>query len=434
MASGRDPSTVAEGQPLLSASDINGDKEDSFHLSGDSSNLWLNSNKVFPNSSCRYSSLSLSPENPVDSTAVTTAPPVPLPVAGPPTGLKRVLLEREVDEEVVSMSPSMSSRGSEAESSCMQCFRRFPRQIRSAQRHRRCPHTFRICLVFFMFILLGIAERGCFVVLFYLLNSQFYLEPGETITIHFTVRFFIYVMYPVTGFMADAVFGHYKVIRGCLCIAWLGSAFMAIGFAIYEFSQCSPTEHCWVFSTRMLTGIGYTIFGIGLTGIRVNLIPFGADQMPDASGGELSSYFHWYYFCITLGHLIAVIILPPLFKFSSFAYVFLTIATAITVLLGTFLIFQYQWLILPKRGNSLRLVYDVVKFSFFSRRPMKKSAFDVGMPKPSWMDKAMIKYGGTYTLEQVEGVKTFFRILTIVASCIGYYAVFSQVCCSIWGG
>jgi hypothetical protein len=69
----------------------------------------------------------------------------------------------------------------------------------------------------------------------------------------------------------------------------------------------------------------------------------------------------------------------------------------------------------------------VLKFSFLSKRPMRRSAFDVGMPRPSWMDKAMAKYGGKYTLEQVEGVKTFFRILLIVMTCIGYYAVFSQV-------
>lgn len=402
-----------------------GDKEDSFHLSGsDSSNMWLNFNRVFPTTAppAGTAVYPCPPEYPVDSETVRIAP---APLASPPRGLKRVVEEEEEEGEgggeVLSASPSTSSRDN-TESGCMQCFRRFPRQIKSAQRHRKCPHTFRICLVFFMFILLGIAERGCFVVLFYLLNTQLYLEPGETITLYFTVKFFIYVMYPVTGFLADAVYGHHKVIRACLCIAWLGSAFMAIGFAIYGSTQCPLTEYqCGTLPTKIFIGIGYTIFGIGLTGIRVNLIPFGADQLPDASGGELSSYFHWYYFCITLGHLIAVVILPQLFKFSSFAYVFLAIATTITVFLGTFLVFQYQWRILPRKGNSLRLVYDVVKFSLFSRRPIKKSAFDVGMPKPSWMDKAMIKYGGTYTLEQVEAVKTFF-------SCIGYYAVFSQVC------
>lgn len=281
-----------------------------------------------------------------------------------------------------------------------------------------------------MFILLGIAERGSFVILFYLLNSHFYLKPGETITLYFAVRFFIYVMYPVTGFLADAVYGHHKVIRGGLCIAWLGSAFLAIGFATYDsmdHNHCLPTGHCWPVPTRIIVGVGYAIFGAGLTGIRVNLIPFGADQLPDASGGELSSYFHWYYFCITLGHFAAVLFLPVLFKYGSFAYFFLAISIAITLFLSTFLLFHRQWLILPRKGNSITLVYNVVRSSLFSQRPMKKSAFDVGMPKPSWMDKAMIKYGGTYTLEQVEAVKTFFRILLIVLTCIGYYAVFSQV-------
>lgn len=422
-----------ERQPLISAS-ANDDKEDSFHLSGsgsgDNSNLWLSFNRATDGSS-RYSSLSISSNHPSSLTRAQPASPPPLS-----TGLKRVLEEdREEEEEEgggVTL-PSLNTNTSEGvigSVDCMQCLKRYSKQLRSAQRHRKCPHTFRICLVFFMFILLGIAERGCFVLLFYLLNTHFYLKPGDTITLYFTVKFFIYVLYPVTGFLADTRYGHHKVIRGCLCVLWFGSAFMTISFAIYDsldHDRCFSKEHCWPVPTKVIAGVGYAIFGTGLTGIRVNLIPFGADQLPDASGGELSSYFHWYYFCITLGHFIAVMIFPLLFNFGSFAYVFLAITTAITVLLSTFLLFHSEWLILPKQGNSLRLVYDVVRSSLFSRRPMKTSAFDVGMPKPSWMDKAKIKYGGIHTLEQVEAVKTFFRILIIVMTCIGYYTVFSQV-------
>ena len=51
----------------------------------------------------------------------------------------------------------------------------------------------------------------------------------------------------------------------------------------------------------------------------------------------------------------------------------------------------------------------------------------MGMPKPSRLDRAMIKYGGQHTLEEVEDVKTFFRILMIVMSCVGYYTVYSLV-------
>lgn len=442
----RDSNAVDSGQPLLSAlEDSEDEMEDSFHLSGgddssrrgtcsssSSNNLWGNYNNRY--SSSRYNSWSLSPEFPAtNSVRLQPAPTPPLR-----TGLRRVPEEdeeggeRRRGKEGTQSLPIDTKAADPDSNSCLQCIKLVPRQFKSAQKHRKCPHTFQICLVFFMFVLLGFAERGSFVVVFYLLNSYFYLQPGETIALYFAMKFCVYIMYPVTGFLADAVYGHYKVIRGFLCILWVGSAFMAISFATYDSlgkNWCPLTNHwhCWPMLTRVLAGVGYAIFGAGLTGIRVNLIPFGADQLPDVSGGELSSYFHWYYFCITLGHLAAMLFLPIIFRHYSFVFVFLAITTAISIFLATFVFFHRQWLIIPRKGNSITFVYSVVKSSLFSQRPMKKSAFDVGMPKPSWLDKAMIKYGGTYTLEQVEGVKTFFRIFLIVMTCIGYYTVFSQV-------
>ena len=315
---------------------------------------------------------------------------------------------------------------------CVECLKNFPMGYKAAYKHRKCPNSFRIFLIFFMFVLLGIVERGCFVVLFYMVINHSRFTPGESIVLDLTIKFFIYILYPVTGFLADTFYGHHRVIRVSLCIAWLGSAFMSLSLASYKQindASCAPTAHCWSVPVLVTVGIGYMIYGIGLTGIRVNLIPFGADQLPDASGGELSSYFHWYYFSITLGHLIAVIFLPLLLKYTSIAFVFLAVTTVITIFLSIFVLFQYQWFILPKKGNPLKLVYNVVKDAFHSRgEPVKKTAFDIGKPKPSLIDRAMIKYGGVYRFEEVDAVKTFFRLLVIAMSCIGYYVVFTQVC------
>lgn len=312
--------------------------------------------------------------------------------------------------------------------SCTEFLMSCPRKLRGGQRHRRCPHTFSICLIFFMFFLLGIVERGGFAVLFYILNFHSPFKSGEALTIYFAIKFLIYTMYPVTGFLADMYFGRYKVIRVGLCVAWVGSAFITLSIAITKAeSLCDPHEHCHsVIATLVI--IGYLIMGAGLTGIRVNLIPFGADQLPDVSGGELSSYFYWYYFCITLGNLIGEGVFFFISKNSSLVYIFLTITITISIFLSTFIAFRHHWLIFPKSGNPLRLVLDVVKSSLErAKKPLQPSAFDVGMPKPTLLDRARIKYGGSFTLEQVETVKTFFRLLVIVMSSIGYYAVFSQV-------
>ena len=272
----RDSFAEGDGQPLLSALDDSEDEMgDSFHLSddgpsrgGSSSNLWGTYNSSSRCSSSRYNSLSLSPEFPgTNSVRVQPAPTPP-----PRTWLRRVQEEEEEEAEEEgergkekTQSGLVNTKAEETDldsNSCLQCIKLIPKRFKSAQRHRRCPHTFRICLVFFMFVLLGFAERGSFVVLFYLLNSYFYLQPGETITLYFAMKFCVYVMYPVTGFLADAVYGHYKVIRASLCILWLGSAFMTIGFATYDslgHSLCEPTSHCRPMAYRVFAGVGYTI-------------------------------------------------------------------------------------------------------------------------------------------------------------------------------
>ena len=347
------------------------------------------------------------------------------PTTNPSSGFT---LHEEDDEN--SSGYSEDEDNVESLSYAEQCTKKL-KQFRSAQKHRKCPHSFRICLIFTMFILLGILERGSFMVLFYLLNTHSLLEPGATAITYLMIKFFIYIMYPVAGFLADTFYGRHKVIRFCLCIAWLGSAFITFSASsMDDKDECdNKLEECyWPVPILVILGIGYAILGVGLTGIRVNLIPFGADQLPDASGGELSSYFHWYYFCITLGHLMAFIVLPEALKEGSLVYVFLGNTVIVTMFLSIFVLFHKQWLILPKAGNPLKLVYNVIKASFNTRqRQIKMSAFDVGMSKPTWIEKTMVKYGGIYTLEEVEAVKTFFRILVITMSCIGYYAVFSQV-------
>ena len=49
------------------------------------------------------------------------------------------------------------------------------------------------------------------------------------------------------------------------------------------------------------------------------------------------------------------------------------------------------------------------------------------MPIKSWLDRAMMKYGGSYLDTDVEEVKTIGRILVIFAILIPYWAIYFQV-------
>ena len=69
----------------------------------------------------------------------------------------------------------------------------------------------------------------------------------------------------------------------------------------------------------------------------------------------------------------------------------------------------------PVTQNPFKLIYRVVKYALKHRFPRLRSAFtycedDV----PSRMDFGKTKYGGPFTTEQVEDVKTFFGALRLV--------------------
>ena len=62
----------------------------------------------------------------------------------------------------------------------------------------------------------------------------------------------------------------------------------------------------------------------------------------------------------------------------------------------------------------MKLIYQVLKYAAKNRHPRLRSVFTYWEDKPySRIDLGKNKYGGPFTTEQVEDVKTFFRILTV---------------------
>lgn len=333
-----------------------------------------------------------------------------------------------VDETMSSTVAINQSSGSlNNEQTCCDYISFTPKRFKASSRFRKCPHCVPLFLTYFMFALLGFIERGSFLILFYSLNSYSQLSPPETEAVYLGVRGLVHLLNPVAGLISDAYFGRYKVILVGLNIVWVGSALLAAGFT--KLDPIFDDNGVWSAGSLSLIGIGYAVMGVGLAGVRVNLIPFGVDQIPDASSGELSSYFHWYYWFLTAGQLLATIVLPYVYVLSFLSYVFLLMNSAVSVFIVVLVLCKSKLHLYFKIGNPLRLVFNVTRCAVImrKRKPPFKSAFHVGRPQPPMMDRAMNEYGGTYTVEQVEDVKTFFRILFILLSFIGYFAIFSQV-------
>ena len=85
-----------------------------------------------------------------------------------------------------------------------------------------------------------------------------------------------------------------------------------------------------------------------------------------------------------------------------------------------------HWLVKePVTSNPLKLIYQVLKYAVTNKYPRLRSAFTYWEDKPySRTDLGKNKYGGPFTIEQVEDVKTVFRILAVFGFSIPMFILF----------
>ena len=74
------------------------------------------------------------------------------------------------------------------------------------------------------------------------------------------------------------------------------------------------------------------------------------------------------------------------------------------------------------KRNPLKIVMQVLKYSYRHKQPEHRSAFCYCESKlPSRIDLGKSKYGGPFTYEQVEDVKTMFMLLLLILSLFGFH-------------
>ncbi len=88
------------------------------------------------------------------------------------------------------------------------------------------------------------------------------------------------------------------------------------------------------------------------------------------------------------------------------------------------LIFNHHLVKEPKTQNPFKLIYKVISHAIRHKRPRQRSAFTYCEEDiPSRIDLAKSKYGGPFTVEQVEDVKTLLRIIPILLIGCALYSI-----------
>ena len=219
--------------------------------------------------------------------------------------------------------------------------------------------------------------------------------------------------------VADIYLGRYKVIQYSMRLLWIAVIAIntIIAFQYYAVKNAATYSILAVFST-----IGVA----GSAGIIVNSLQFGIDQLTDASSSEITSYISWYTWNFMLACTTGAIVTTCLRRYISLSYFVLPLSCTLSILSDC--CFSH-WLVKePVTSNPLKLIYQVLKYAVKNKYPRLRSAFTYWEDKPySRIDLGKNKYGGPFTIEQVEDVKTFFRILAVLGFCTPMFILFSNL-------
>ena len=220
----------------------------------------------------------------------------------------------------------------------------------------------------------------------------------------------IFVSAPLSGWLADAKFGNYKVFRAGAVLLFISTVINCL-FLILEALVLKKNYVPVLRWTHLY--IGGSLFVVGGCACSVTALPLGLDQMPDASSASITSYIAWFVCNIYFGGLLSKVLSLLSLNKSNFSLIGAILSTlCIGVVLISNFLFSPKWLIIePKSPQSLKTIYRVLKFAAKHKAPLNRSAFTYWEEDiPSRIDLGKSKYGGPFTTEQVEDVKTILRL------------------------
>ena len=234
------------------------------------------------------------------------------------------------------------------------------------------------------------------------------------------------ILYIIVGILADIRFGRYKVVAYSIFISFALLLASSSASLISNLSEAGPVQDWlpWI-------AIGaYIAHFIALISFEGTILHLGLDQLSEASSDELSSFVHWYVWTMAIAGL-------PLNYIPTNTETCIVLLTISMVISAGMLIVclalcrgardcNIQFIREPPSRSPYISVFKVLQFAKNHNTPLHRSAFTYWEDgPPSRLDMGKDKYGGPFTNEQVEDVKTFFRLLYSLACILFMYFVLS---------
>ena len=226
--------------------------------------------------------------------------------------------------------------------------------------------------------------------------------------------------FPIFGYLGEKWTGYKVIITGIiiLVVSYAINLILTTILVILDVHQETGDIIKYLCIITALSAlVGYGLF-------MSNIIQFGTDQLQFAPSQHLAAFARWFA-CIFIFswdfsfvfQLVATTFEFPLLHHGIYCFIFILLfGFAITLVCCC-----KQRLVIepPTHIDPVKMIWRVMKYAWKHKYPVRRSAFTYNENPPSRLDLAKERYGGPFTTEQVEDVKSFWNILTILLPFLG---------------
>ena len=221
--------------------------------------------------------------------------------------------------------------------------------------------------------------------------------------------FSYYIFFPFIGLLADVYIGRYRAILIGVILSFVSWIIIGLAFILNSYH--------YVFLGTLWIVPGLILHYIGFISFTANIIQYNIDQLIGASAKELSTMIYLNIAATPLAWFLTVwLSLLGVATDATIAELVIFITSGITLspILVSHSLFKHKLENISLIKNPIKLIVRVLCYARKHKYPENRSALTYWeIEAPSRLDLGKEKYGGPFTEEEVEDVKTVFRILPL---------------------
>ena len=284
-------------------------------------------------------------------------------------------------------------------------------------RSRLSTHFCRLCTRPGILVLVWDALMYNYILFFRYFAGTMYNNVQQSQTPYTTFMFFdiwfcmAYFSSFFLGLIADMWTGRYKIIVTGIVLslfAWILSGL------VYILMENWPNTIMFV----VLHALGLLCTIVGYIGFRANIVQFNVDQLVGASADELSSYIYWHTITIPSAFTVFQIGRCSIDYFLILSFVVTGVTVSLTLISYSF--FKHWLETTPVINNSIKMIAKILSYAWKNKYPRSRSALTYWENEyPSRIDLGKEKYGGPFSEEEIENVKTVLRLIPLMICVVG---------------